>query len=77
MMMQMRPEGDLTANFLGFLQSASVPPCSLLILGRRTGKVLLQKLQLLVVCIILISFKATITEQGSKPSPLPPPNKAM
>ena len=83
MVLQARPEWGITANFLGFLQSASVPSCSFLIVVSRTGQVLLQKLQFLVVCVIhlLIIYENIITEQLSKQSPPSstpsPPNKPM
>lgn len=81
MVLQVRLEGGTTAPFLGFLQSTAVPSCSFLIVVSRTGKVLLQKLQLLMVCVIhlLIIYENIITEQLSKQSPPSstpsPPNK--
>lgn len=78
-----RPKWGITANFLGFLQSASAPSCSFLIVVSRTGEVLLQKLQLLVLYVIhlLIIYENIITEQLSKQSPPSstpsPPNKPM
>lgn len=67
--LQARLEWAITANFLGFLQSASVPSCSLLIVVSRTGKVLLQKLQLLMVRVIhlLIIYENRTTEQTKPP----------
>lgn len=69
--LQARPARGVTAHFLRFLQSTSVPSCSSLIVVSRTGKVLLQKLQLLMVCVIhlLIIYENIITEQLSKQSP--------
>lgn len=81
--LQVRLEWALTAHLLGFLPSVSVPSCFRLIVVSRTGKVLLQKLQLLLVCVIhlLIIYENIITEQLSKQSPPsstpPPPNKPV
>lgn len=78
-----RDWSEVTAKFLGLLQSTSVPSRSLPPVVSRTREVLLRKLQLLLVCVIhlLIIYVNIITEQLSKQSPPSstpsPPNKPV